>query len=143
MGTIIDRRAFRQSMRTVSQALFVLSDDRLLPADASKINLGLSLSEALMEQKNVEAQPLLAVILSALIPGDSKDVVLERIDILFDPRWELDVIRLLLSVGRNHRLYILWPGQINGNILQYAQPETDDYAIYDIGNYVDTYIVKK
>ena len=45
MGIVIDRRAFRQQRKTLFQGLFILESEKMLPADAERINLGLGLSQ--------------------------------------------------------------------------------------------------
>lgn len=143
MGMTIDRRAYRQLSRSQPQGLFVLQDQKLLPAAVAHLNVGLALSDRLkgfrsdLRCERVESEFL------SLINDSCKELILDRVDILFDASWHLDVPRLLLKAGRNKRLFLVWPGTVRDSVLQYAESTADDYAVYDVSKYVDTYIVTK
>lgn len=143
MGVIIDRRYFKAQRQSMSRALFVLESDKQLPADAAIINVSLTLAETLQGILPRMRPNALQPKLEALIAGQPKDVILDRIDILFDPAWDVDVLKLLLAVGRNRRLYLLWPGSIAEGMLRYSQPGYADHHIYQIDKYDDTYLVRK
>jgi hypothetical protein len=55
---------------------------------------------------------------------DHRDILPTNTDILFAPEYGLDVIKLLLQLGRNLRLYLAWPGELVGERLIYSEPET-------------------
>lgn len=143
MGTAIDRKFFRTRRTAIPQALFFLQSDRLLPADATSVNLGIAIPEAMRNVPPAKRPQVLQSTVDRLLDAEPSDVILQRIDILFDPGWRIDALKLLLAVGRNRRLYVLWPGVINGNILQYAEPGRPDYKRFDLSGYVDAYIVMK
>ena len=79
--------------------------------------------------------------LDAILGEEYRDITLENTDILFSPEYGLDVIKLLLQLGRNQRFYLKWPGVIAGEKLTYSEPGKFDYREYNIKDYVDTYIV--
>lgn len=143
MGTTIDRRAYRQLSCSKPQGLFVLQDQKLLPAGVPHLNVGLALSERLKDIKQDQRGERVENELLALINDGCKELILERADILFDASWHMDVLRLLLKAGRNRKIYIVWPGNVLGCTLQYAEPTMKGYALYDVSKYVDTYIVSK
>ena len=143
MGTAIDRKFFRTRRTAIPQALFILQNERLLPADAENLNLGIAVPEAMQSVPAVKRPPALQSTVERMLSALPVDVVLRRIDILFDPAWHIDVMKFLLAVGRNRRLYILWPGTVSSTILEYSEPGRPDYCRYDISGYVDAYIVLK
>ena len=143
MGSPIDRKFFRTRRMAILQALFFLQSERLLPADAAILNLGIAISEALRNVPAMKRPRALQSTVERLLSALPVEVVLRRVDILFDPAWRIDVLKFLLAVGRNRRLYILWPGTVSSTILEYSEPGRPDYCRYDISGYVDAYIVLK
>ena len=142
MGIVIDRRAYKLQRVMCAQALFVLENPKHLPTDVEIINLGLELS-SLAKSVPREKLPSLTNVLEQLLSGKPTDIILDRIDILFDPVWNVDVLKLLLSVGRNRRLYIAWPGLMLGNILTYSEQGRPDWRACEINAYNDLFIIKK
>ena len=143
MGSMLDRKAYRATRQSASQGLFLLSDSSLLPKDICHVNIGLALAEQLNGMAPAERQDMLASSFSSILSGNGQDIVLEHIDILFDPQWEIDTLQFLLKAGRNKRLYIVWPGRLDITGLSYAEPDDADYHQYDYKNYIDTYAVMK
>lgn len=143
MGVMIDRRYYKAQRQSMSQALFVLESDKQLPPDTPSVNVSLTLAETLQELLPWARPNALRPQLEALITGKPKDIILERIDILFDPAWDVNVLKLLLAVGRNRRIYLVCPGTISEGALQYSQPGHADHHIYTIDKYDDTYLVRK
>ena len=143
MGSAIDRKFFRTRRTAIPQALFLLQSERLLPADAATLNLGVAVSEVMRTIPAARRPQALHSTVEQLLSTMPFDVVLRRVDILFDPAWRIDVLKFLLAVGRNRRLYILWPGTVSSSILEYSEPGYPDYCRYDISGYVDAYIILK
>lgn len=141
MGTIIKRRDFPKVIEQVQQGLFVLSNKVNVPLNVTFVNIGLILSERMYSSKVDGSKVSIVNELDAILEEKQRDIALANIDILFTPEYELDVIKLLLQVGRNQRLYIQWPGNVNGEKLTYSEPGKFDFKEYNIKDYVDTYIV--
>lgn len=142
MGIVIDRRSFRQQRTKCAQALFVFENVKNLPADVGVCNLGLELSSRIVGISKENIPPLSSE-LEKMLSMMSSDVVLDRIDFLFDPVWKVDVLKLLLSVGRNRRLYIVWPGVMHDNTLTYSVRGRPDWQTYEISVYNDLYVIRK
>jgi hypothetical protein len=60
---------------------------------------------------------------------------------LFDPRYELDVIRLFMDVSRQNRLVVKWCGTVDGNMLIYAEQGFEDYRRIKISDYDVTVVI--
>ena len=141
MGAVIKRKDFPKVIEQVQQCLFVMSNKVTFPANVTFVNIGLLLSERMLSAKLDGSRVSIVNELDTILEEKNSDIALVNIDILFSPEYKLDVIRLLLQVGRNQRLYIKWPGNSIGEKLTYSEPGRFDYKEYDIKNYVDTYIV--
>ena len=108
---------------------------------APTVNLGILLGEAAMIAKAANIPIDIAHTLDTILGQENRDIILENTDILFSPEYGLDVIKMLLQIGRNQRFYLQWPGEIIGEKLTYSEPGRFDYKEYDIKDYVDTYVV--
>lgn len=141
MGTFIKRRDFPAVIEQARQGMFVLAPKVTVPVIAPVVNIGLMLGERMYKAKADESPVNIANELDAILGEEKRDITLANTDILFSPEYELDVIKLLLQVGRNQRLYMQWPGDINGEKLTYSEPGRFDFKEYNIKDYVDTYVV--
>ena len=56
-------------------------------------------------------------------------------EMLFDPRYEIDVIRFFCEKARIINVAIKWPGQFADSKLTYASPGDPDYHEYDCNAY--------
>ena len=141
MGTVIKRRDFTAVVRQARQGVFVLAQKLTVPIDAPAVNVGMLLGEAALTAKSRNAPIDIAHTLDTILGQESHDIILENTDILFSPEYGLDVIKMLLQIGRNQRFYLMWPGEITGDKLTYSEPDMFDYKEYNIKDYVDTYVV--
>ena len=141
MGTIISRRDFLTVNKQVHQGVFLLTFKVALPSNTTSVNLGLLLGKRMFEAK-INTQPIkIETELESLVNNYDGNIFLENADILFHPEYEQDVIKLLLQVGRNRKLYLLWPGTVTEARLTYSEPCRFDFKEYNIKDYVDTYVV--
>ena len=141
MGTVIKRRDFPAVIEQARQGVFVLAPNVTVPVNATIVNIGLTLGEKMYKAKADGSPVNITNELDAILGEERRDITLSNTDIIFSPEYELDVIKLLLQVGRNQRLYMQWPGEINGEKLTYSEPGRFDFKEYNIKDYVDTYVV--
>ncbi len=141
MGTVIKRRDLPAVIEQARQGVVVLAPKVTVPVNATFVNIGLMLGERMYKAKADGSPVNIATELDTILGEEKRDITLANTDILFSPEYELDVIKLLLQVGRNQRLYMQWPGEINGEKLTYSEPGRFDFKEYNIKDYVDTYVV--
>lgn len=104
--------------------------------DWTWINIGLELSAAMLSVQENERMDTVSELLRKIVsdvPGTQ--LVLDQIDILFYPDFQLDVLKLLTQLNRNKRLIVVWPGSYHANKLYYSKPEYADYHEYDVHQY--------
>ena len=140
MATLISRLEFRQRYDTYRQGLFIVRDEMRLPKEQKEINAGQDLSELLMKYPVEERRQQVQSVLDAMV-SDYMAVTLLRIDILFTPYLELDVIGALSSLCRNRKICIVWPGRIENGKAYYAEPGVPEYCETDLSSYQETYII--
>jgi hypothetical protein len=95
------------------------------------INLNLALSQRLLEHAS-KARPLrLRVALNDVLNQAEGDVVvIDNIEILFDPGLKQDPLRLLELSSRNRTVVASWNGEIMGRTLTYAVAGHPEYRRY-------------
>ncbi len=64
-----------------------------------------------------------------------KPLYITDFEILFDPRYEIDVIKLFCEKARIINLAVKWPGTLTNGKLIYADPGAPDYHEYDFHAY--------
>ena len=140
MATIINRLEYKQRYNNCNQGLFILFNEKRFPKGQSVVNLGVALSEKLYLLPLEERINSVTSILFSLIQPYAA-VSLTHIELLFTDYLRLDVIRTLLSMCRNRKICLVWPGEQMDNRLIYATPNMPEYYECDITSLQDTYIV--
>jgi hypothetical protein len=109
-----------------------------LIADSGYFELSFNklLAEALVKS-NVPITPELAAEETMKIVAHIHAAVLFKdFEMMFDPRYKIDIIKVLAEIARRNRIIIQWCGTINDNYLEYSAPECIDFYSLDI-NKVD------
>lgn len=98
---------------------------------ASLINVNLELSRQLLELSERQRSLQLPRLLSDLIIEVQTDVVLlDNIELLFDPSLKQDPLRLLQGISRNKTLVVAWNGSMIDDYIIYAVPDHPEYKKY-------------
>ena len=62
-------------------------------------------------------------------------VTIKDIDVLFNPSYQVDVLRILIDARKRKKYNLIWPGRIENGKLIYAEEGYPDYKVYEIANY--------
>jgi hypothetical protein len=104
------------------------------------VNVNLELSEQILtmtaRQRSLRAAALLGDIVA---DGRGETVLLDNIEILFDPALRLDPLRLLQNLSRHRTIVASWKGRISGTYLTYAEPDHPEYRRYSTKDLVFIY----
>lgn len=104
--------------------------------DFKVIELGQVLSKELTkinkDKRNLEVVKTMGCIFSEI---DVSGIIVTNIDILFNPSYRLDIIKLFIQLSRNKTVIVQWPGKLDFNNLIYSEPKYEDYKKYEINNY--------
>ena len=68
-------------------------------------------------------------------------VLLTDYEMLFDPRYTIDVIKLFCELSHRVKIVIKWCGTLDDNHLVYATPEYRDFHSYNIHDYDITCVI--
>ena len=62
-------------------------------------------------------------------------VIIRDFEMLFDPAYRLDVLRMFCELARQVRIAVVWCGSFHENTLEFAEPDYPDYHIYHTDHY--------
>ncbi len=100
------------------------------------LELGEKLSYELIKidqnERNRAVQKTMEYIFSE---SNTTKIIVTNIDILFNPSYRLDIIKLFIQLSRNKTVIVQWPGKLDSNNLIYSEPKYVDYKKYETNNY--------
>jgi hypothetical protein len=101
------------------------------------VNVNLELSRAMLELTERQRTLQMPRLLSEMVCAVEGDVVLlDNLELLFDPALRQDPLRLLKSLSRNKTLIVAWNGTVAHGSLTYATPEHPEYRRYPLEDLV-------
>ena len=98
------------------------------------VSLNLPLAQSIINLDLREVCSVLPRNVQEILPP-SKPVYLVDYEMLFDPRYEVDVLRLFVDIARRNKLIVKWCGKVDGETLTYAEQGYADYKRYKINDY--------
>ena len=108
-------------------------------ACASSLNM--LLAEKLMMVKPNRRTMRLEQCFQQVLDGLPDNPVIQDFDVLFNPDYEVDILRIMTSVGKSKPFQIVWPGRYEDGRLIYAEEGYRDYKVYDLGKYDVTCVI--
>lgn len=61
--------------------------------------------------------------------------IIEGIDVMFNPNYRIDVLRILIEANKRHPFGLIWPGTIDSDKLLYSDEALPDYKTFAISDY--------
>lgn len=93
------------------------------------------LAEALLKIAQPARTMQLERCLRSLLQNIPQDCILEDIDVLFNPAYQVDVLTMLVFLWRQTPFRLMWPGRVENNTLIYSEEERPDYRTFCIDDY--------
>ena len=108
-------------------SIFEISDET--------ISLNLILAQNLLKFNADERTEMVHQEALNLLTQSVTPLLLKDFEMLFDPRYKIDTVKLITEVARRRKIIALWPGTLNENDLVYANADSSDYQVFSIKNY--------
>jgi hypothetical protein len=147
MGAVINVSMLSKDMLRKATAPIILCSfpnrvARLMEGSQyTPLNLSIRLAEELVkypaEQRPRRANDEVISIVSQC----KTPTLLEDYEILFDPRYDVDAIKVFTELARRQKVVVKWCGKLNGNSLEYATPDDKDYHSFRIQDYDITCVI--
>ena len=67
--------------------------------------------------------------------------IIKDIDVLFNPAYKVDVMKLLSSAYKQKQFSLVWPGSYADGKLTYSEEGYPDYRVYEINDYDIMYVI--
>lgn len=136
MGGIVEAR--KLSARQEMFRLLIYSRPELAPADAFSVNK--PLAERLLKLKPTRRTMQLEKCFNEVISTLPSGAVIKDIDVMFNPDYKVDVMRILIAANKQKPISAIWPGRYADGKLYYSEESLPDYKIFEISDY-DIYCV--
>lgn len=69
------------------------------------------------------------------------DVVIKDIDVMFNPAYKVDILKILISAYKKKKFSVKWPGTYIDGKLIYGEEGYLDYKVYNVCDYDITCII--
>lgn len=99
-----------------------------------QLQLNEELSKVLISFPAKERPSQIEAAIKALIPTQ-RMLLISEFEMLFDPRYKIDVLKLFCERAKSSRIAVIWPGTFEDGKLSYAQPDDPDYNLFYGDNY--------
>jgi hypothetical protein len=146
MGNIYNHRTLtaNEILRLPSPVLICVDrldiDATINDAGYQPVSLNLPLARSFLVMSEKDMQSVITDKIRNILPY-STPVYLLNYEMLFDPKYNLDIIRLFIDLSRRTRLIVKWCGTLDGDVLIYSEPGYEDYTRININNYDITVVV--
>lgn len=141
MGTIITARDFSMNI-----ALGVLKPiiycGSFPEIDRNAISLNKTLAEKLLECRPSRRTMKVEGIFNEIISLLPEEAVIKDFDVLFNPAYKIDVLKIMINACRHKKFGVLWPGRYENGKLFYAEEGFEDYKSFIIEDYDITCVIE-
>lgn len=142
MGIIIQARTFspkNEKQAGILKPIIYCCPYENLANEAVSISIPLS-------QKLIKAQPAqrtlrLEQYFNQVIRPLPDGVIIKDFDVMFNPNYQVDVLKVLVAAGKKKPFSLIWPGKYEDGKLFYAEEGYQDYKVFKIENYDVTCII--
>lgn len=100
-----------------------------------------SLAEVLLECKPNRRSMKLEQIFNSVLDTLPDGVVIKDIDVLFNPDYKVDVLKILMAARKRKKYSVIWPGKCENGKLIYSEEGFPDYKTFDIEDYDITCVI--
>ena len=139
MGTIVDIESLTPEQESqISRLMVYYKKIRkvLEPQSVSK-----QLAEALLECKPNRRSMKMGQIVDSVLARYPDGVIIKDIDVMFNPEYQIDVLKLLVDARKRKDYKVIWPARYEDGKLIYGEEGYLDYKVFDVANYDITFII--
>ena len=140
MGIVISKRDLSTIDKTrLMRPLIYCNPDKEIEERAVSLNVPLAKKLVAIDPKRRTLRMERCV--QQVLGGLSADAIIKDFDVLFNPEYEVDILRILIAQYRIKPFDVIWPGRYENGKLIYAEEEYRDYKVFEINKYDITCVV--
>ena len=132
MGNIIDFYQMVEEEAMLNRLLVYMNALQKMfePKSVSK-----ELADRLLACRPNRRSMKLEQIFNAVLDLYPDHVTIKDIDVMFNPEYRVDVLKILISARKRKRYSVIWPGRFENGKLIYGEEGYPDYKVYRIEDY--------
>lgn len=132
MGTIIEFHQVpdEQAMLTRLLVYFRAFQKMMEPKSVSK-----ELADGLLACKENRRSMKLEQIFNTVLDKYPDGVTIKDIDVMFNPDYKVDVLKILIAARKRKKYSVIWPGRLEDGKLIYGEEGYPDYKVFNIADY--------
>lgn len=132
MGTVINMRqlAMQQNMYRL-----IIYANGVYDQETGAVSINKRLAEEIRKLKPTRRTMQLEKCFNKVLDSLPDKVVIKDIDVMFNPAYRVDVIRILVESNKRHPFSLVWSGRYDDNRLIYSEEDLDDYKAFEISDY--------
>ena len=132
MGTIIDFIQLPDEEAMISRLLVYLKKIKEIVEPQS---IAKELADELLACKPNRRSMKLEQIFNTVLDRYPDGVTIKDIDVMFNPDYKVDVLKILIAARKRKRYSVIWPGRLEDGKLIYGEEGYPDYKVYKIADY--------
>jgi len=132
MGTVINWRQIASSSNLFRLTIYA---NGTCDQEDDAVSINFRLAEELRKLKPTRRTMHLEKCFNKILDSLPEKVVIKDIDVMFNPAYKVDVIRILVEANKRHPFSLIWPGRCEDYRLLYGEEEYADYMSYEISDY--------
>ena len=132
MGTIIEVHQVPDEQAMISRLLVYFKAFQMM---AEPKSVGKELADELLACKPNRRSMKLEQIFNTVLDRYPDGVTIKDIDVMFNPDYKVDVLKILIAARKRKRYSVIWPGRLEDGKLIYGEEGYPDYKVYKIADY--------
>ena len=138
MGTIINYKELPRN-QTFYRLMIYNNEIFEIASQATAVNkpIAAELVDLKPNRRTMQLEKCFVKVLESL----PEQPVIKDIDVLFNPAYKVDVMKLLSSAYKQKQFSLVWPGSYADGKLTYSEEGYPDYQVYEINNYDIIYVI--
>lgn len=140
MGKIISRISFVDTQHNGLMKPIIYCRDLTEPdMEVRSINIELAKELETLRPKRRTMQ--LEACFNRVLDGLPDNVVIKDFDVMFNPAYKVDVLKILVTACKRKPFSVIWLGHYEDGKLFYAEEGYPDYKVFNINNYDVTCVI--
>ena len=139
MGTIIEIEHLSPDQEAMISRLMIYYK-KLKKAQEPR-SLSKPLAEAILACKPNRRSMKLGQIFSTVLAQYPDGVIIKDIDVMFNPEYKVDVLKILQETRKQKSYSVVWPGRFEDGKLIYSEEGYPDYKVFNLDNYDITCVI--
>ena len=138
MGTLVEYRKMPDK-DTVYRLLIYSNAISEIASQATAVNkpIAAELVDLKPNRRTMQLEKCFVKVLESL----PEQPIIKDIDVLFNPAYKVDVMKLLSSAYKQKQFSLVWPGSYADGKLTYSEEGYPDYRVYEINDYDIMYVI--